>query len=108
MDIDSYSVSSEYIFSFLGLPRTSSSVHTWLLALPEGEVMTPINLLSQKNHILVTWYSPRCHLCSHSLVFIKNHVFIVLTGPIINKELEFIYLSDLSDCTCSLSYVTVL
>ena len=29
----------------------------------------------------------------------QNHLFIVGIGPIINKELEFIYQYDRSDCT---------
>ena len=33
----------------------------------------------------------------HYLVCIENNLFIVGTGPIPNKELEFIYLSDFSD-----------
>ena len=39
-----------------------------------------------------TWSRPRCHLRSHSPVCIKNHLFIVGIGPILNKELEFIFL----------------
>ena len=35
--------------------------------------------------------SPRCPLQSHYLVCIENNLFIVGIGPIINKELEFIY-----------------
>ena len=42
----------------------------------------------------------RFPLRSHSLVCIKNHLFIVGIGTIINKELEFILRSDLSDCAC--------
>ena len=51
-------------------------------------------VLSQK-----TGSSPRCPLRSHSLVCIENHLFIIGIGPILNKELEFIYRSDCSDCT---------
>ena len=40
-----------------------------------------------------------CPLRSHSLVCIKNQLFIVGIGPILNKELEFIFRSDRSDCT---------
>ena len=47
-----------------------------------------------------TCSSPRCPLRSHSLVCIKNHLFIVVIGPIINKELELIFRSDRSDRTC--------
>ena len=46
---------------------------------------------------LMTWSSPRCPLHSHSLVCIKIHLFNVEIGPIINKELEFIFRSDRSD-----------
>ena len=38
----------------------------------------------------MTWSSPRCHLCSHYSVCIKNHLFIVGIGPILNEELKFI------------------
>ena len=52
----------------------------------------------QKNHAsYMTGSSPRCPLRSHSLVCIKNQLFIVGIGPILNKELEFTYLSDRSD-----------
>ena len=44
-------------------------------------------------------HSPRCPLQSHSVVYIKNHLFIVQIGPIIDKELEPIYRSDRSDRT---------
>ena len=47
-----------------------------------------------------TCYSPRSPLCSDSLVCIENHLFIVGIGPIIKKELEFIFLSDFSNHTC--------
>ena len=53
--------------------------------------------------ILVLYFrncsSPRCALCSNSLVCIENHLFIVGIVPIINKELEFIFRSDCSDRT---------
>ena len=53
------------------------------------------------------WYSilhltcsfPKCPLRSHSLVCIKNNLFIVGIWPILNKELIFIYQSNRSDCT---------
>ena len=35
----------------------------------------------------LTCSSPRRHLCSHSLICIKNHLFIVGIGPIRDKEL---------------------
>ena len=50
---------------------------------------------------------PRFPLRYYSLVCIKNHVFIVGIGPIFNNELEFIFLSDWSDCTCVYSWVSV-
>ena len=34
------------------------------------------------------------------LWYVLTHLFIVGIGPILNKELEFIYRSDRSDCTC--------
>ena len=44
------------------------------------------------------WYktgsSPRYPLSSHSMVCIKNHLFIVVIGATLNKELELIFLSD--------------
>ena len=40
---------------------------------------------------LKTCSSPRCHLRSHSLVCIKNHLFIVGIGPILNREIELIF-----------------
>ena len=55
-----------------------------------------------------TGSSPRCHLRSHYLVCIKNHLFIVGTGPILNKVLQFIYRFDCSDRTCIYSQVSVL
>ena len=47
-----------------------------------------------------TCSSPRCPLHSHSLVCIENRLFIVGIGPILNKELEFIFQSDQSDRMC--------
>ena len=44
-----------------------------------------------------TWSSPRYPLFSHSLVCIDNNLFIVGIGPILNKELEFIFRTDCSD-----------
>ena len=52
----------------------------------------------KKKHLI--WSSPRCPLLSHSLVCIENNMIIVGIGPILNKELEFIFRSDRSDCTC--------
>ena len=48
----------------------------------------------------MTCSSQRCPLRSHSLVCIENHLFILGIGPILNKELEFIFRSDRSDRTC--------
>ena len=45
----------------------------------------------------MTWSRPRCPLRSHSLVCIENNLFNVGIGPILNKELEFIFRSDHSD-----------
>ena len=45
-----------------------------------------------------TWYSPRCPLRSHSLLCIESRLFIVGIGPILNKELKFIFRSEFSDC----------
>ena len=62
--------------------------------LPFGEFVwhlsTQVNNKFPADYIK-TWSSPRFHLLSHSLVCIKNHLFIVVIGRIINKELEFIY-----------------
>ena len=44
---------------------------------------------------IMTWSRPRCPLRSHYLC-IKNHLFIVGIGPILKKELGFIFQSDLS------------
>ena len=38
----------------------------------------------------------------------QNHLFIVGIEPILNKELEFVFLSDRSDHTCVYNYVSVL
>ena len=43
---------------------------------------------------------PRFLLGSHSLLCIKNHLFIAGIGPTINKELKFIFRSDQYDRTC--------
>ena len=48
----------------------------------------------------MTCSSPRCTIRSHSLVCIKNHLFIVGIGTILNKELELIFRSDRSDHMC--------
>ena len=57
---------------------------------------------------LMICYSRRYPLFSHSLVCIKNHLFIVGIGLICDKEHQFIYPSDQYDRTCVLSQVTVL
>ena len=51
---------------------------------------------------------PRCHLRSNFLVCIKNHLFILGTGPILNEVLQFIYRFDSSDRMCIYSQVSVL
>ena len=56
----------------------------------------------------MTWSSPIFPLRSHSLVCIENHLLIVVIGPIINKELEFIFWSDCSDHTRVYTQVGVL
>ena len=48
---------------------------------------------------LLTWSIPGCHLHSQSLVCIFKKIFIVGIGPILNKELEFIFQPDRSDRT---------
>ena len=50
----------------------------------------------------------RCPLRSHSLVCTKNHLFIVGIVPTLNKEIEFIFLSDRSDRTCVYSQISLL
>ena len=47
-----------------------------------------------------TCSNPRRAICSHSLVCSKNSLLILGIGPILNKELELIFRSDRSDCTC--------
>ena len=47
----------------------------------------------------MTGSSPRVPLQSHSLVCIENYLFIVVMGPILSKDIEFIYQSDRSDST---------
>ena len=46
-----------------------------------------------------TGSSPRCSLRSHSLVCTEHHLIIVGIGPILSKEIEFIYQSNRSDRT---------
>ena len=53
-----------------------------------------------------TGSSPRFPLRSHSLVCTKNHLFFVGIGPILNKEIKFIYRSDESDRTYVYSLVS--
>ena len=48
----------------------------------------------------MTWSSARCYLRSHFPVCMKNNLFIVGIGPMIKKELELIFRSDISDRTC--------
>ena len=47
-----------------------------------------------------TCSSPRRAVCYHYLVISENYLLIVGIGPILNKELELIFRSDCSDCTC--------
>ena len=54
------------------------------------------------------WSSPGCHLRSHSPACIKNHLFIVGIGPILNKELRFIFRSYCSHRTYVYTQVSVL
>ena len=54
-----------------------------------------------------TCSNPICTLRSHSLVYIQNNLFIIGIGPIINKEIKFIYRPDRSDCTYVYSQVSV-
>ena len=54
---------------------------------------------------IVTGSIPRCHLQPHSLLCIKNHLFIVENIPILNKYVKFIYRSDRSDRMCVYIYV---
>ena len=49
--------------------------------------------------MLMTGSIPKCPLRSYYLVCIKNCLFIVGIGPILNKELKFIFRSDRSDFT---------
>ena len=62
--------------------------------------MTGLLEVTVQGSCLMTWSGPRCPLGSHSLVCIENHLIIVGIGPILNKELEFIFRSDRSDRTC--------
>ena len=47
-----------------------------------------------------TCSGPRRAVRSHSVVCSENSLLIVVIGPILNKELEFIFRSDRSDRTC--------
>ena len=55
--------------------------------------------------VLMTCFSPRRAVHSHSLVCSKNYLLIVGIGLILNKELELNFRSDPSDRTCVYSYV---
>ena len=59
-----------------------------------------LNEKPTREWLSTTWYSPRCLLRSHFLVCVKNHLFIVGVGPILNKEPGFIFRSDCSDRAC--------
>ena len=66
------------------------------------------NAGEHQSNLQRTCSSPRFPLRSHYMVCIKNHLFIVGIGPILNTELKFIFRSDRSDSTCVYSYVSVL
>ena len=84
-----------------------SSLHKWmapirnriylnsiLVLVLHSILKTDSERLSQK-----TGSIPRCPLQYHSLVCVENNLFIVGIGPILNKELEYFYLSDRSHRT---------
>ena len=64
------------------------------------EPATILSASSDASHTLPTCSSPRCPKRSHSLVCIKKNLFIKGVGPILNKEIEFIFRSDQSDRLC--------
>ena len=82
----------------------SQNIITLLVAMGIGGgkigVVVGVKLLVLIVSLLLTWFSPRCPLSSHSLVCIENNLFIVGIGPFFNKELEFIFRCDRSDRTC--------
>ena len=51
-----------------------------------------------------TGSSSICHLRSHTLVCIENHLLVVGIGPILNKEMNSIYRYD---CMCFYTQVSV-
>ena len=64
---------------------------------------------NKSSNNVVDLFQPKMSLRSHSLLCTKNnHLFIVGIVPILNKELELIFRSDRSDCTCVFTYVSVL
>ena len=80
-------------------PERSVAVIT-TLRIPVDEALADIGIKTRNGVIHMTCSSPRYPLRSHSLVCIENHLFIVGIGPILNKELGFIFRSDRSDRTC--------
>ena len=77
-------------------------------------MLVPYNTLRDYDYpvpflnLFLTGSSPRFPLRSHSLVCIKNHLFILGIGPILDKVLEFIYRSDHSDRILIVSYHNIL
>ena len=79
----------------------------------QGNIDYLIIILEEQYHVHgQTWENevqtgsiPRCPLRYHSLVCFKNNLFIVGIGPIIKKELGFIFPSDRSVCTYVDSWV---
>ena len=47
-----------------------------------------------------TCSGPIFPLNSHYLVYINNHLFTVVIGPILNKNIKIVFRSDRSDFTC--------
>ena len=94
--IDLLQVNHYKLFKFAVFEvSVSPSVTKALGLIPHNYLESVINIFNKK-----TCSSPRCPLRSHSLVRIKNHLFIVVLEPILNKKLGFIFRSDCSDCTC--------
>ena len=83
-----------------GYVLPSNSTTEALVSLSETINFTDCWLQGLQDNLLDTWSSPKFPLCSHSLVCIENHLFIVGIGPILDKELKLIFRSDRSDRTC--------
>ena len=71
-----------------------------LFWMEQKTVLQVFSSINVKPSLHMTWSSPRCPLRSHYLVCIENHLFIIGIGPILNKELKFIFRSDCSDRIC--------